>query len=157
MGPGKTVVVVLPDSGTRYITKFLSDPWMRDHGFMEPDRGLGLVEDLLRASPRPVITARETDTVESVAHLLRDKGVSQVPLVSDGALPRLIVHEIDLLAGCRAARSRRALPHATRRARSRGSCTPRHGSKSCTRSSTRTGWQSWWMPQGSWGWSPRSI
>lgn len=99
MGPGKTVVVVLPDSGTRYITKFLSDPWMRDHGFMEPDRGLGLVEDLLRASPRPVITARETDTVESVAHLLRDKGVSQVPLVSDGALPRLIVHEIDLLRG----------------------------------------------------------
>lgn len=99
MGPGKTIVVILPDSATRYITKHLSDAWMRDHGFMEPDRGLGLVEDVLKAAKRPVITARETDSVEAVARLMRERGVSQLPLVSGNATPKLIVHEIDLLRG----------------------------------------------------------
>jgi cystathionine beta-synthase len=33
LGPGKTVVTVLPDSGSRYPTKFLSDDWMRKNGF----------------------------------------------------------------------------------------------------------------------------
>ena len=42
---GKTVVTVLPDSATRYITKFLSDAWMRDYGFLGSGRDLGLVED----------------------------------------------------------------------------------------------------------------
>lgn len=33
LGPNKTVVTVLPDSGTRYITKYLADSWMVDNGF----------------------------------------------------------------------------------------------------------------------------
>lgn len=33
MGPGKTVIAVLPDSATRYISKYLSDQWMKDNGF----------------------------------------------------------------------------------------------------------------------------
>lgn len=35
LGPGKTVVVVLTDSGTRYISKYLSDSWMREQGFLK--------------------------------------------------------------------------------------------------------------------------
>jgi len=33
LGVGKTVVVILPDSGTRYISKYLSDSWMKSNGF----------------------------------------------------------------------------------------------------------------------------
>lgn len=33
LGPGKNVVTVLTDSGSRYISKFLNDEWMRQHGF----------------------------------------------------------------------------------------------------------------------------
>ena len=32
MGPGKTIIVILTDSATRYITKHLSDEWMKKHG-----------------------------------------------------------------------------------------------------------------------------
>lgn len=32
-GPNKTIVAVLTDSGSRYISKFLNDNWMKDHGF----------------------------------------------------------------------------------------------------------------------------
>src|SRR5437870_1488498 len=47
IGKGKNIVVVLPDSGTRYITKFYSDEWMKDNGFLDPTERLGTVADLL--------------------------------------------------------------------------------------------------------------
>lgn len=33
LGPDKTVVTVLTDSGSRYISKFLNESWMKKHGF----------------------------------------------------------------------------------------------------------------------------
>src|SRR6195256_2035497 len=33
LGRGKIVVVILPDAGSRYISKFYSDEWMKDNGF----------------------------------------------------------------------------------------------------------------------------
>jgi cystathionine beta-synthase len=103
LGPGKTVVTVLPDAGTRYITKFLSDAWMKDYGFLTPEgsteRDLGLVEDILNAHPQQVITADESDTVGKVIELFKTHGVSQVPIAQSGAMPASIVHEVDVLRG----------------------------------------------------------
>ncbi len=31
----KTVVVILPDSGFKYISKVFNDSWMREHGHMK--------------------------------------------------------------------------------------------------------------------------
>jgi cystathionine beta-synthase len=98
MGPGRKIVAILPDSGTRYVTKYLDDEWMRMHGFLEAPRGLGLIEDLLRPG-RPVVTAGEDDTVGSVIALLRDHGISQVPIIDASGKPAGIVHEIDVLRG----------------------------------------------------------
>ena len=33
LGPGKTVIAMLTDSGSRYVSKFLSDSWMKESGF----------------------------------------------------------------------------------------------------------------------------
>jgi len=33
IGPGKTVITLLTDSGSRYISKFLNDTWMKQNGF----------------------------------------------------------------------------------------------------------------------------
>ncbi len=33
-GPEKSVVTLLPDTGRNYLTKFFSDDWMREHGFL---------------------------------------------------------------------------------------------------------------------------
>lgn len=35
LGKDALVVVILPDSGTRYVSKIYNDEWMREHGFME--------------------------------------------------------------------------------------------------------------------------
>ena len=97
IGPGKTVLAVLTDSGSRYITKFLADSWMKDFGFLEPAADLGLVEDMLRDVKRQPITARPDESISSIISRLRDNGISQLPIVDPDGRPRQIVHEIDLL------------------------------------------------------------
>jgi cystathionine beta-synthase len=99
LGPGKTVVTVLTDHGNRYISKFLSDAWMKEHGFSDSDAGpeLGFVEELLRGrDSQPLTAAAETPLREIVA-LMRQHGVSQIPLIEHGKL-NAIVHESDILA-----------------------------------------------------------
>ncbi|MEX0876635.1 MAG: pyridoxal-phosphate dependent enzyme [Phycisphaerales bacterium] len=98
MGPGKKVIAICPDSGTRYVTKYLSDEWMKMHGFLEPEKGLGLIEDLI-ASHRPVVTVSEGDLVDMVIKSLRTNGISQVPVVGSSGKPTGIVHEVDILRG----------------------------------------------------------
>ena len=97
LGPGKKVVCVLPDHGSRYISKYLSDSWMKDYGFMEPERQLGLVEDVLSVERQEVVTASPDAPLQEIVRLFREHGVSQLPLVNGSGKPGSIVHEVDLL------------------------------------------------------------
>lgn len=100
LGPGKTVITVLPDSATRYTTKFLNDQWMKDYGFFSGDRDLGLVEDILAAMPkRPILTAAANTPVSQIIDTFRERGVSQLPILDDKKNPVSMVHEVDLLRG----------------------------------------------------------
>lgn len=99
LGPGKTVVTVLPDSATRYTTKFLNDTWMKDYGFLGSERDLGLVEDVIANRQASIITAHEKDTIESIIGLFKKHGVSQVPIVDPKGRPVSIVAEVDVLRG----------------------------------------------------------
>src|SRR4030065_1331321 len=38
-GAGLRAVVILPDSGSRYLSKFFSDDWMREDGFPQLELG----------------------------------------------------------------------------------------------------------------------
>lgn len=100
LGPGKTVVTVLPDSATRYTTKFLSDQWMKDYGFLGNDHDLGTVEDILATRPKQqVITASESDKLGQVVETMRKAGVSQIPILDGNKRPSKMVHELDVLRG----------------------------------------------------------
>ena len=96
VGKGKTIVVVLPDSGMAYISKFHSDEWMRDNGFME-EKGTGVVRDLLDGKKREVVTARKGDRVDAVVERLRQHGISQMPVLSQDGRVVGMIHEYDLL------------------------------------------------------------
>ncbi|MGV6813891.1 MAG: pyridoxal-phosphate dependent enzyme [Phycisphaerales bacterium] len=98
LGEGKKVIAICPDSGSRYVTKYLSDEWMKMHGFLEPVKGLGLIEDLVDGD-RSVVTVSQTDTVDSVINALRGHGISQVPVVDGDGKPTGMVHEVDILRG----------------------------------------------------------
>jgi len=98
LGEGKSVIAICPDSGTRYVTKYLSDEWMKMHGFLEPVQGLGLIEDLLKKDSS-VVTVSVTDPVSGVVEALRSEGISQVPVVDQGGKPVGMIHEVDVLRG----------------------------------------------------------
>ena len=95
MGPGKTVVVVLPDGGRAYISKFFSDEWMRDNGFLEA--GPAVVRELLGARKGRVVTARADEPVQVAARRLREFDVSQLPVVDATGKCVGMLHESDVL------------------------------------------------------------
>lgn len=92
----KCVVTVLPDSGTRYLSKIFSDDWMRDNGFLDDMPTLGTVNDLLAGHKGEVITANVEDKVFKVVETMKEHDISQLPVLEDGKLVGLI-NEADLL------------------------------------------------------------
>lgn len=98
VGKGKTIVVVLPDSGNSYISKFYSDEWMRDMGFME-DKGPGTVKDILGARKQKLITAAKGEKIGQVIEDMKKHGISQMPVLAADGTALGMIHEYDLLNG----------------------------------------------------------
>jgi cystathionine beta-synthase len=80
--PEAVVVVHIPDSGRGYLSKLYDDGWMADHGFL---RSAGpTVGDLLRQrSPElpQLVHTHPDETVREAIEILREFGVSQMPVV----------------------------------------------------------------------------
>ena len=95
--PGLRVLVLLPDSGSRYLSQVYHDAWMEENGFLEPQARLGLVRDVLAAigSPTPVTVGSSVGVSEAIG-LMRLHGISQLPVV-DGAAIVGVLHEKRLL------------------------------------------------------------
>jgi cystathionine beta-synthase len=87
------VVVLLPDSGSRYLSKVFDDSWMRENGFIEA----ATVADLLESRPREVITAGEEMSIEAAIRQMKTFGISQLPVLDHGGRLHGIVGESDLL------------------------------------------------------------
>ena len=50
--PGeKNILVILPDSAVRYLSKIFDDNWMKENGYLEPEYGTDRVQDLLGNEP----------------------------------------------------------------------------------------------------------
>jgi cystathionine beta-synthase len=84
------IVVLLPDNASRYLNKIFDDDWMREHGFLDPEEGLGTIRDLLGNKPPQVWTINKTDTVRDVVELMKKRGISQVPVVEKGHLVGIV-------------------------------------------------------------------
>lgn len=96
--PDRLVVVILPDSGSRYLSKFYDDKWMREFGFLSMEFGETALGDLLIAKPdKTLYTAALGDSIRKVVAVMHEHGISQMPVVgADGTLVGLI-EEVDLL------------------------------------------------------------
>jgi len=80
--PDAVVVVHIPDSGRGYLSKLFDDRWMADHGFI---RGTGAtVGALLRRRSGDIpdlVHTHPEETVRQAIDILREYGVSQMPVV----------------------------------------------------------------------------
>ena len=91
-------VVIFPDSGSRYLSKFYDDKWMREFGFLTTEFAETTLGDLLRAKPdKELHVAALGDSIRQVVTLMHQNGISQVPVVgSNGELAGML-EEVDLL------------------------------------------------------------
>ena len=81
-----TIVVLLPDSGRGYLSKFYDDTWLAEHGFVEHASNAGSVADVLASKDEhlpPVVHLHPDETVAAAINLLKEYGVSQMPVFRD--------------------------------------------------------------------------
>jgi cystathionine beta-synthase len=98
MQPGQIAVVLLPDSGDRYLSKIFDDNWMRENGFLSEHFGDAPVSDVLKNRKLPnLITARPDEKMATVVRMMRAYDISQVPVVNEKGHLIGIVTELDLL------------------------------------------------------------
>jgi cystathionine beta-synthase len=85
LGPDDVVVVLLPDGGRGYLGKIFNDEWMADYGFLATP-GEVTIGDVLRrklgAMPE-FVHVHPTETVREAIDILREYGVSQMPVVKE--------------------------------------------------------------------------
>ena len=82
-----SIVVLLPDSGRGYLTKLYDNTWMTEHGFVEHTSGAGTVGDVISNKGEeipPVIHLHPDEEVSAAIGLLKEYGVSQMPVFAGG-------------------------------------------------------------------------
>src|SRR5436190_667914 len=95
LGPGKTVLTMLPDSGRSYLSKFYDDNWMLEHGFVERRAQLPTVDALLTSKRVEEVHVPELVTISAhqkvgeAIDVMQRYSISQLPVVRDGELGSL--------------------------------------------------------------------
>lgn len=83
----KRVLTIIPDGLRNYMSKFLSDRWMVQNGFLEetdtPAVKSKTVRDLVI---EPAVTCGPEITVRQCLLMLKDKKVSEMPIVENGII-----------------------------------------------------------------------
>jgi cystathionine beta-synthase len=80
------MVIIVADSGTRYLSKIYNDNWMRENQFLAPriDVKAGeVVNDKVRRTGK-LVSIPLGVTVEEAANLMREYDISQLPIIEGG-------------------------------------------------------------------------
>src|SRR5689334_22523486 len=93
-GPDDLIVVLLPDGGRGYLGKIFSDQWMADYGFLASSGSITVLDVLrTKSGDTPALVhAHPHETVREAIDILREYGVSQMPVV--GAEPPVTAGEV---------------------------------------------------------------
>ena len=80
----KMVVVLLPDSGERYLSKIYSDEWMQENRFLDLEKiSLGRVLEMKDASLKKLIYVSPTDPVKEALLKIKEFHISQLPVIDN--------------------------------------------------------------------------
>lgn len=98
LSPDHLLVVVLPDSGSRYLSKFYDDKWMRENGFLETEWCEASLKEVLSCKPsQELVFAHEQDHLTDVIASMKSHAISQMPVLREDESLAGLVTEIDLL------------------------------------------------------------
>ncbi|UII24493.1 cystathionine beta-synthase [Fulvivirga maritima] len=81
---GDTMVIILPDHGTRYLAKVYNDSWMKNHGFDET-REYATAKDIItkKNGAAQLYSVEKGMKVGEVMRVLNQEGIDQVPVVEN--------------------------------------------------------------------------
>ncbi|MBL3658075.1 cystathionine beta-synthase [Fulvivirga sediminis] len=81
---GDTMVIILPDHGTRYLAKVYNDSWMKNHGFDET-REYATAKDIItrKNGAAQLYSVEKAMKVGEVMKVLNQEGIDQVPVVEN--------------------------------------------------------------------------
>ncbi len=87
-GPDEVIVVLFPDTGRNYLSKFFSDEWMRQNGFLARLGAIRIREVLAEQAHGmpPLVTVESGKSIGEAIDLMQRYGISQLPVTdeSDG-------------------------------------------------------------------------
>jgi cystathionine beta-synthase len=86
LGVNDVVVVLLPDSGTRYVSKIYNDEWMESNGFIETSSKLKAL-DIASIKPsqyQDFYTADAESTIGDAIRIMQQAEISQMPVMENG-------------------------------------------------------------------------
>ena len=84
-GPDEVIVVLFPDTGRNYLSKFFNDEWMRQNGFMAR-LGAIRIREVLAEHPHgmpPLVTVESERSVGEAIDIMQRYGISQLPVTED--------------------------------------------------------------------------
>lgn len=85
MNDKEVMVILLPDTGERYLSKLYNDDWMRENGFLTPDRITVRYVLQSKAKNVPQLVAIDpATTVRKALDLFKAHDVSQLPVIEKG-------------------------------------------------------------------------
>jgi cystathionine beta-synthase len=84
-GPDEVIVVLFPDTGRNYLSKFFNDEWMRQNGFLAR-LGPVRIREVLAEHPQgmpPLVTVESGKSVGEAIDIMQRYGISQLPVTED--------------------------------------------------------------------------
>jgi cystathionine beta-synthase len=98
LGPDKLVVVLLPDSGARYLGKIFNDTWMRENQYLDSELVDVRVDSVVnRKARQDMVVAGCDQSVGDVIALMKTNSISQLPVVGEQGNLLGLVSEVGLL------------------------------------------------------------
>jgi cystathionine beta-synthase len=100
LGETDQMVVLIPDTGQRYLSKVYNNEWMRDNRYFESSVALSAIEVVetktAPGKPGKVVSIAPSDSLSMALERMRDNDLSQLPVFEAGA-PVGAIYEDDLL------------------------------------------------------------
>ncbi len=88
LGEDDLMVVIIPDSGTRYLSKIYDDNWMRENQYLEPALNVPaseVLQDRVRRS-ETIFSIPLATPIDVAVNLMKEHDISQLPIIEDGAV-----------------------------------------------------------------------
>ena len=91
------VVVLLPDTGERYLSKIYNDDWMRENGFLVPERITArYILQSKHQDPHSLVAIEPGTSVRQALDLIKQHDISQLPVL-EGGKPVGALHDHELM------------------------------------------------------------